>query len=82
MEQLAAPLAALAALTEQLCAEQARGYRIETVGELLDISPRAVDQLIRDAKLGFVWAGRNRVVPHAELQRFLAAGVLDTKSAA
>lgn len=67
--------AALSDLVDQLRTEQVRGYRVETVAELLDVSPRAVDQLIRDEKLGFVWAGKRRVVPHAELQRYLAAGV-------
>ncbi|WP_027946565.1 helix-turn-helix domain-containing protein [Amycolatopsis taiwanensis] len=74
--------AALAGLVEQLRTEQVRGYRIETVAGLLDISERAVDQLVRDEKLGYVWAGKRRVVPHTELQRFLASGVLDAKAVA
>lgn len=68
--------AALSDLVQQLLTDQVRGYAVETAAGLLDISPRAVDQLIRDKKLGFVWAGKRRVVPHAELQRFLATGVL------
>ncbi|WP_435583346.1 helix-turn-helix domain-containing protein [Amycolatopsis thermoflava] len=73
---------ALANLIDQLRTEQVRGYRVETAAELLDVSPRTVDTLIRDKQLGCVWMGRYRVVPHVELQRFLAAGVLDTKAAA
>lgn len=78
IEQVTTPLTALAALTEQLCSEQVRGYHVETA-ELLDVSPHTVDQLIRDGKLRYVWAGKRRVVPHPELRRFLAAGVLDTE---
>ncbi|MGW5647547.1 helix-turn-helix domain-containing protein [Saccharopolyspora sp. NPDC003762] len=63
---------AIADLMHQLQAEQVRGYRVETVAGLLDVPYRTVMALIHSGQLGHVMAGRYYLVPHVELQRYLA----------